>query len=66
MDTDNLLVWGLYGALLLITGVPFVWAYRRRERETRRAEAEAEKYGLNAPATLHPVVDPYRCIAIGN
>ncbi len=66
MDTDTLLVWAAYGVLLLITSIPFVWVHRKRERETRKAEAEAEKYGLNQPATLHPVVDPYRCIAIGN
>jgi thioredoxin reductase/Pyruvate/2-oxoacid:ferredoxin oxidoreductase delta subunit len=66
MDSLTLPVWVVYAVLLVVTGVPFLWAYRRRERKTREAELEAEKYGLKEPATLYPIVDPYRCIGIGN
>ncbi|WP_236580302.1 NAD(P)-binding domain-containing protein [Rubrivivax sp. A210] len=40
----------------------------RRQRRLRRAEAQlriAQKSGLNEPPSLHPVVDPDRCMGSG-
>lgn len=55
-------------ALLLIGGLmlPFVLRARRREREGLDAEREARRQGLDEPLTLHPVVDPDRCISTGS
>jgi thioredoxin reductase (NADPH) len=55
---------GLAAALLLI--LPFLRHHRRREEASRAAEIEALRYGLDQPATLHPVVDFNRCIGSGN
>ncbi|MEJ2541247.1 MAG: NAD(P)-binding domain-containing protein [Gemmatimonadota bacterium] len=63
---ESLLTWG--GALLLsgLFALPFIRSVRRREREAREARTEATRYGLAEPVTLHPVVDPARCIGIGS
>jgi thioredoxin reductase/NAD-dependent dihydropyrimidine dehydrogenase PreA subunit len=55
---------GLAGGLLLI--LPFLRSHRRMEEASRRAEIEALRYGLDQPATLHPVIDSTRCIGSGN
>jgi len=66
MDTDFVIVWGTGLFLTLLATVPVVLRMRRRERETSAAESEAHRYGLHEPASLHPVVDPERCIGISN
>jgi thioredoxin reductase (NADPH) len=55
-------------ALVLIGGImsPFVVRARRRERQAVDAEREARRQGLDQPLTLHPVVDPERCIGTGS
>ena len=57
----------LIGAVL-VAGVliPFAARHRKREADSLRAEAEALRYGLHEPATLHPVIDPAGCILTGN
>jgi thioredoxin reductase/Pyruvate/2-oxoacid:ferredoxin oxidoreductase delta subunit len=54
---------------LLIYGLPFlavfVWYFARRRRNEREGSArltEAVEAGLNEPASLHPVIDPRRCL----
>ncbi|HSM04493.1 MAG TPA: NAD(P)-binding domain-containing protein [Longimicrobiales bacterium] len=63
---DLVLIWGAALVLTALFAVPFLRAMRRREREAETAGEEALRYGLSEPATLHPVVDPGRCIGIGN
>ena len=61
-DPLTCLIYGLPAALL------FVWYLRRRRRmEARSAEAHelARASGLREPPSLHPVVDPARCIGCG-
>jgi thioredoxin reductase/NAD-dependent dihydropyrimidine dehydrogenase PreA subunit len=53
---------GLIGGLML----PFVLRARRMEVQARDAEREAKRQGLDEPLTLHPVVDPNRCISTGS
>ncbi|WP_412061607.1 NAD(P)-binding domain-containing protein [Rubrivirga sp. IMCC45206] len=62
---DPVLIW-LIG-LALVGGIvgPFVVARRRRERAARAAAAKAERAGLHQPASLHPVIDPERCLGCG-
>jgi thioredoxin reductase (NADPH) len=54
---------------LLIYGLPFLAAFgwylarqRRNERESSTRLAQAVESGLNEPASLHPVIDPLRCL----
>ncbi|HYA47037.1 MAG TPA: NAD(P)-binding domain-containing protein [Burkholderiales bacterium] len=56
-------------AALLIYALPFagmlVWylmRHRSRERESAERLAQAVEAGLNEPASLHPVIDPRRCL----
>jgi thioredoxin reductase/Pyruvate/2-oxoacid:ferredoxin oxidoreductase delta subunit len=54
---------------LLIYGLPFlgalVWYIARQQRREREGSArlkEAIEAGLNEPASLHPVIDPRKCL----
>jgi len=66
MDPDTLIIWGVALVLTLITAVPMLLRLRHKERQTEEAHVEALRYGLHEPASLHPVVDPDRCIGISN
>jgi thioredoxin reductase/ferredoxin len=63
---DSLIV-PLIGAVLVAAVLlPFLSSHRRREAASREAEAEALRYGLHEPVSLHPVIDPAGCILTGN
>src|SRR6516225_2709797 len=49
------------GAIWLIY---LVWR-RRRETRSRAAKAAAVEAGLMEPASLHPIIDPAKCLACG-
>jgi thioredoxin reductase (NADPH) len=55
-------------AVVLIGGLmlPFILRSRRMDRMAVAAEEEAKQLGLGEPVTLHPVVDPERCISTGS
>jgi thioredoxin reductase/NAD-dependent dihydropyrimidine dehydrogenase PreA subunit len=60
-------------ALYIIYLVPIlalIWRYFRRraqiERQSVEALHESREAGLLEPASLHPVIDPRRCIGCGN
>ena len=60
-------------SLLFVYLVPFLLIYgtyaavhRRRERLAREAVHQARTAGLTEPASLHPVIDPVRCIGCGS
>jgi len=56
--------------LYVIYGVPalllLVWHTRRRRRLERHSAQLAERSGAAEPASLHPVIDPVRCIGCGS
>lgn len=55
----------LYGALVVVL---IAWHLKRRgqRHKTEAAQlAETEKSGLNEPPSLHPAVDPNRCLGSG-
>jgi thioredoxin reductase/ferredoxin len=58
-DMSMLLIYGLPLAFGLI-----VYAWRKKQRETRHTKvlAEAVEAGLTEPATLHPLIDPRKCL----
>ncbi len=66
MDIDVLIIWIFGAGLFAAAMLPFYLKKKRMEHAAREAEAVAHKYGLNEPATLHPIVDPNTCIGIGN
>lgn len=41
------------------------WRIRRRERENRAEMVRAARLGLDEPVSLHPYIDPDRCIGSG-
>lgn len=60
--SDTTLIWLIALALTTATGLPVLLRLRRKERRTEAAQVEALRYGLHEPVSLHPVVDPDRCI----
>ena len=63
---DNLLVPLIGVVLVALVMLPYVLRLRRHERAGWEAAAEAKAQGLDEPVTLHPVVNPERCIGTGN
>jgi thioredoxin reductase/NAD-dependent dihydropyrimidine dehydrogenase PreA subunit len=63
---DYLIVPLIGAALVAVVLLPFLSRHRRREAASREAEAEALRYGLHEPVTLHPVIDPAGCILTGS
>ena len=56
----------LIGAVMIIgTMLPYYLHQRRLERRARRAAEEAKRFGLDEPATLHPVIHQGECIGTG-
>ena len=55
--------------LYLVVGIAavsfYLWNRRRKERNALQVHEESVKQGLNEPPSLHPVVDPTRCIGSG-
>jgi thioredoxin reductase/NAD-dependent dihydropyrimidine dehydrogenase PreA subunit len=66
MSSDALLIWLVGLTLSLVATWPVIARMRRREKRTDAAEARALAYGLNEPASLHPVVDHDVCIGTGS
>ncbi len=60
MDALVYLIYGIPCALLL------VWHVRRRRRLEQRSARVRESTGSAEPASLHPVIDPSRCIGCGS
>ena len=56
--------------LYVIYGVPalllFIWHTRRRRRLEKRSAQVQKVTGSAEPASLHPVIDPARCIGCGS
>jgi thioredoxin reductase/Pyruvate/2-oxoacid:ferredoxin oxidoreductase delta subunit len=66
MSSHQLVVTLLYVLPVLVLLLIHLYRRRRREVVGRAALAEAMESGLNEPASLHPVVDPVRCIGSGS
>lgn len=52
----------LYLIPLLVVLVLYLRRHRRKERHSRAQLQETVKSGIPAPVTLHPVIDPNKCI----
>ena len=60
----NTYLWIYLIPLLVVVGW-HVWRRRQAQARVDRALAEAEASGANEPVSLHPVVNPTRCISSG-
>ena len=56
------LIYLVYGAPALAL---FIWHVRRRRRLERRSASMQQQTGAAEPASLHPAIDPARCIGCG-
>jgi thioredoxin reductase (NADPH) len=63
MDLSPLII--IYaGPIGLIWALYVVWRWHR-EKKSRAAKAAAVEAGLVEPASLHPIIDPAKCLACG-
>lgn len=65
MNQDDLWLWSIYAAVALVLVLGYLWHRRRSEAGYRVALEDAEQSGLTEAASLHPVVDPARCVGSG-
>lgn len=54
-------------AILITVGFPlyYFWRHQKKEREAREKLSEATSTGRTEPISLHPKIDPNRCIGAG-
>jgi thioredoxin reductase/ferredoxin len=55
----------VYAAPLLLIMVWYLRRHFRAEKHSRSVHYEAKEAGLLEPASLHPVIDPVRCLGCG-
>ena len=55
----------IYAAPLLLTMFWYLRRHYRAERRSREVHLEAKEAGLLEPASLHPIIDPVRCLGCG-
>ncbi len=66
MIPDSLVVPLIGAGLIAAVMIPYLWRVRRRDRQVLEAQEEARRQGVHEPVSLHPVVNPERCIGTGN
>jgi len=62
---DILISYGFYLVTgLLVVGIPLLYILRvtKRKERTRENYERSKRLGLSEPVTLHPIIDPNRCI----
>src|SRR5579862_8690692 len=64
-STGDLLTWALYCLPLLLITAVYLLRQRRVHQRSQRIHREAVTAGLTEPASLHPVIDPSRCLGCG-
>jgi thioredoxin reductase/ferredoxin len=65
MNNPDLLLTVVYAVPVLLAVLGYLWQRRRSEQASVQALADAQQAGLTEAASLHPVVDPARCIGSG-
>jgi len=63
---DALVVPLIGAGLIAAVMIPYLWRARRHDRAAAEAVAEAKREGVDEPVSLHPVVNPERCIGTGS
>jgi thioredoxin reductase (NADPH) len=64
-STGDLLTWVLYCLPLLLITAIYLLRQRRIHQRSQRIHQEAVTAGMTEPASLHPVIDPSRCLGCG-
>jgi thioredoxin reductase (NADPH) len=59
---DNLRLFAPYLLIMGVVWVAYVWGTRRRRRRFERLQGEAHGAGPAVPTSLHPVIDPVKCL----
>ena len=62
---SSLALWWPYGLAVLLLVGGHLWLRGRRETAAATLREASLQQGLNEPPSLHPVVDPHRCIGSG-
>lgn len=63
---DASLTVSLYGLTMLLIWTGYAWRRTRRTQRNLAKQEMAQAAGLGEPASLHPVIDPARCIGCGS
>lgn len=64
-DSTTILAALVYALPLALIFVWFVWRRRRHDTQVRHAVENAREEGLHQPPSLHPHIDPARCLGSG-
>ncbi|MCG6976230.1 MAG: NAD(P)-binding domain-containing protein [Acidiferrobacterales bacterium] len=62
-ETQSYLV---FAVICVVVIVFYVWMHKRGDRKNRAALATASASGLTEPVSLHPVIDPTKCLGSGS
>lgn len=65
MNELPITAWLVYALPTAGVMVWFVWRRRRRDRRVRRDIDAARAEGLDVPPSMHPYIDPNRCLGSG-
>lgn len=66
MDYSEWLLLGIYATPFVLIWLWYMRRVSRREKLAVKTLAESTKAGLTEPASLHPIIDPNRCIGSGS
>lgn len=65
MPMDDVLLWAVYAAPLVVALGFYASRKRKREADSRSVLEQSIKNGLTEPPSLHPVIDPAICVGSG-
>jgi len=54
-----------YAVPLVVVWTVYLGMRKKVDRRSRSTQAEAKEAGLNEPASLHPLIDPVKCLGCG-
>lgn len=66
MNENEWWLWLAYGIPFVLIWGGYMRAVRKRERSASATLNEARQAGMTEPASLHPLIDPVRCIGSGS
>lgn len=66
MDYSEWLLLGIYATPFVLIWLWYMRRVSRREKLAVKTLSESTKAGLTEPASLHPIIDPNRCIGSGS
>ena len=65
MFSEEVLMWGVGGAVVLAIFVPYLVRFAARNRRDRERKIEASLLGIDRPIAQFPYVDPNCCVGCG-